>query len=355
MFFVAWHVHRLLGLIVGALLLLLSVTGGVLVLQHDWERALHPERHVVVPAPAQRSRLDAVRAVVPQAPPGYRLYRYKPGVDPADSDQLTLLASDGRTRWVAFLNPATGAVLWSGADQSIVSSWLLHLHMNLRAGATGYIITGIAGLALFLLGLSGLYIHRRPLHSLRRWPVRFDRGWSGAWTDLHRWLGVVSLYFSLALGATGAVYAFRSIPSARAVPPVARAPFDAAQLTPLEPVLARAQETFPGAEIYRLSFPRDARAPLSALVLERSAPVWRKFSRIDFNPRTGAVLAVRDARRATFSEKLSNVVAPLHFGSLGSPLTKWLYALGGFAPAVLAASGFVIWWRRRRQSSDLPR
>jgi uncharacterized iron-regulated membrane protein len=43
------------------------------------------------------------------------------------------------------------------------------------------------------------------------------------------------------------------------------------------------------------------------------------------------------------------MLAPLHFGFHGSPLVKWLYAVGGFAPAILAASGTAIWLLRTRK------
>ena len=50
------------------------------------------------------------------------------------------------------------------------------------------------------------------------------------------------------------------------------------------------------------------------------------------------------------AEKWRSVLAPLHFGFYGSTPVKWLYALGGLAPAVLAISGTVVWYLRRRRS-----
>ena len=79
--------------------------------------------------------------------------------------------------------------------------------------------------------------------------------------------------------------------------------------------------------------------------------MWRKFSRIEFDPANGALRAVRDARDATVREKFSALLAPLHMGFYGSELVKWLYVLGGFAPAILAVTGTAIWYLRTRRGS----
>ena len=49
------------------------------------------------------------------------------------------------------------------------------------------------------------------------------------------------------------------------------------------------------------------------------------------------------------SQKLNGMLAPLHFGFYGSTLVKWLYFVGGFAPALLALSGTAIWYLRTRK------
>ena len=352
-YFVVWTVHRVLGLGFGALVLLASVTGGLLVLHHELEHLVERDRHAVVaPASADAARrpiASLVHAVAPLAPTGYRAFRLLPGDTSHTSDQIMFVAPDGRTRWSAFVNPFTGEILWHGADQALFTPWLLALHMHLHAGGWGYVVTGCSGVGLLLLGVTGLYLHRDRLNTLWRVPARLGRGTRLAFSDLHKWLGVVSIYFSLVLGLTGAIYAWTTAPGQIAAPKPPGAPFDLARLTAVEPLLAQARARFPAGTIQRVTFPSSAKAPLTLLVLERDAPVWRKFSRLEFDPVTGGVRAIRDAREATPREKFSALLAPLHMGFYGSPLVKWLYALGGFAPALLAASGAAIWWVRTRQ------
>lgn len=347
-----WLLHRGLGLGIGVLILFLSATGGLLVMHPELERLAHPERHVVTPPPAG-SRVPLaplVQELAALAPPDHRLLRLEPAAAADRSDKILFLAPDGRTRWAVFTNPYTGEVLWHGPDQALLTPWLLHLHMHLRLGGWGYLITAAAGIALFLLGLSGLILHRRRLRELWRWP-RLHRGWRVACRELHGWIGVIAIYFPVVLGLTGAIYALKVAPGQIAAPKPLTAPFSPAKLAPIEPALAFARDRFPGGEITRIAFATQQQSPLVVTVLHRAAPVWRKFSRIEFDPATGRVRAVRDAREASAFDQFAAMLSPLHFGFYGSPLVKWLYVLGGFTPALLALSGAAIWllrWRRAR-------
>ncbi len=350
-YLVVWTVHRVLAFGFGALILLASVTGGILVLHHELERLIERDLHTipVPPASAALPRTPIVQALAPTAPEGFRPMRLMLARGPEDTERLIFLGPDGRTRWTTFVNPYTGEVIWRGADQSLFTPWLLGLHMHLRMGGWGYVITGLAGVGLVLLGVTGLIIYRDRLGALWRRPLRLGRGWRLALSDLHKWVGVVGLYFTLVLGLTGAIYAAKIAPGQIAAPKAPGAPYDVTQLAPIEPALAITQERFPGGELLRVSFPTTPTGALSILVLERDAPVWRKFSRVDFDPNTGTLRAVHDARDGTFSQKLNGMLAPLHFGFYGSTLVKWLYVVGGFAPALLALSGTAIWYLRTRK------
>lgn len=346
-----WTLHRVLAFAFGALILLASVTGGILVIHKELERLVERDLHTIAATPVSTAlpKTPIVQALAPTAPEGFRPMRLMLARGPQDTERLIFLGPDGRTRWTSIINPYTGEVVWRGADQSLFTSWLLGLHMHLRLGGWGYVITGLGGVGLVLLGVTGLIIYRDRLGALWRRPFRLGRGWRLALSDLHKWVGVVALYFTIVLGLTGAIYSAKIAPGQIAAPKAPGAPYDVAQLAPLEPALALARERFPDAELLRVSFPTTPAGALSILVLERSAPVWRKFSRVDFDPSTGALRAVHDARDGTLSQKLNGMLAPLHFGFYGSTLVKWLYFVGGFAPALLALSGTAIWYLRTRK------
>jgi hypothetical protein len=62
------------------------------------------------------------------------------------------------------------------------------------------------------------------------------------------------------------------------------------------------------------------------------------------------VRAVRVASEAAPLDQFSAMLSPLHPRFYGSPLVKWLYALGGFSPALLALSGMAMWFLRTRRA-----
>lgn len=355
-----WKLHRVLGLGFAAMLVLMSVTGAVLVLHEDLERIVEPG-HVAPPDSAANATppplADIARSVAPLAPPGAQLFRLEPADAPDATHKFIFRAARGDTRWSALVAPADGGVLWSGADQALFAPWLLELHMRLHSGRVGYVIVGLTGVGLVLLGLSGLYLHREPFAAMLRHPFRARLGWRAAFSDLHQWLGIAGLYFVCVLGLTGSIYVYRGLTAKRPpAPAAAEARFGPEKLAPLEPMLAAARARFPGAELRRIQFPAQAGAPLTVLLLHRDAPVWRKLSRIDFDPATGAMRTVRAAADAPTAEKFAAMVGPLHFGFYGAPWVRWTYFVGGLTPGALAVSGVLVWFfRSRRRTRDAAR
>ena len=348
--------HRWRGLGLGLIIVVLSLSGSLLVMHAELERWLHPARHVI-PAPVSSTvrapLVPILQRLQAEAPPGFRPLRLEPGHDVTSSDKIIFNGPDRTSRWSAFINPWTGEVLWQGADQSLFTPWLLHLHMHLQAGRWGYLLNGLAAVALIFLGLTGLWITRDRLLTLLRRPCRFRFGWRIAASDLHKWIGLASIYFTLVLGGTGLWFAISIVPGqfrAEARAPLAT-PFDLGRLAPIEPAITATLREFPNSELSRVSFPADKSSRLQVRVLHRDAPIWAKQSRMEFDPVTGAPARTFRASEATTAQKWQSILGPLHFGYYGSALVKWLYVVGGAMPAVLAMSGAAIWWLRRRDKA----
>jgi uncharacterized iron-regulated membrane protein len=235
---VVWRVHRWLGLGFGVLLVLLSATGSLLVVHHELEHVFERELHMtsVAAAGTPPALADLTRKLIPLAPAGYRLFRVFPAGGEQGTHRIVFRAPDGPVRWDVFVEPATGRVVWSGLEENRLTPWLLGLHMQLHAGRTGYYVTGVCGLALALLAVSGIYIHRDRFTQLWRHPFRLQLGWRVAFADLHKWIGVFTLYFPVMLGLTGALYCLSILTAATPAEPVK--PFDLARLAPLEPMAA---------------------------------------------------------------------------------------------------------------------
>ena len=358
-FLIAWNVHRWLGLAFAAVLIVVSLTGGLLVMHAEIERLLERDRHVITPpaSPASTSRApieQILQRADALAPDDFRPLRLEPAPAADRTDKYVFTSHDGANRrWSAFANPYTGDLVWHGHDQALLHPWLLHLHEHLHLGRAGFVIVGLASVALLALGVTGIWITRDRWRLLFRNPFRrHEAGPRVLFADLHKWLGLASLYFTLVLGGTGLWFAILIVPGALKPETVKPLPavFHFSRLTPVSPALATARATFPDAEIARIIFPWRDGVGLQIRVLHRAAPIWAKNSRVDFDPLTGATLRIRRATDASPSEKLQSILGPLHFGYYGSPVVKWLYVFGGFSPALLAITGVCIWWRRLRSA-----
>lgn len=354
---IVWRIHRWLGLGFSGLLVLLSATGSLLVIHHELEQVFERQLHQAPLATNEGNPpalADLARQTASLAPAGYRLFRVFPAVGERDTHRIVFRAPDEPARWDIFVEPATGRVLWSGPEQNRLTPWLLGLHMQLHAGRAGYYVTGAGGVALALLACTGLYIHRDRFAQLWRHPFRLRLGWRVAFADLHKWIGIFTLYFPVMLGLTGALYCLSILTAATPAPPAK--PFNLAQLAPLEPMFARARAQLPGAEVFRAQIPAAEGGAVSVLMLHRDAPVWQKFSRVEFNSSTGTLRAVTAAVDAPFWAQFRSMLAPLHFGLYGTPWVKWTYFIGGLAPGALALSGAALWWIRRRgqRNAQLP-
>ncbi len=349
---VVWRVHRWLGLVGGALLILMSASGSLLVVHDEIERIIERPLHVAAVRPGATAvpLADIIRTAATSAPASHQLFRIMPAAGPGDTHRVLFRDPAAGTRWTAFVEPASGRLLWSGPDLSLFTSWLLALHMHLHFDRAGYGLTAVAGIALTLLALTGLIIHRDRIAQLWRHPFRLSLGWRVAMADLHKWVGLFTLYFPLVLGVTGTIYCISAL---RAAPPKAVASrFDPAGLAALEPMFAQARDRLPGGQVIRAQLPAQAGGKVTVLLLHREAPVWQKFSRVEFDAATGALRAVHAAHELPAGAQFRSMLAPLHFGFYGAPWVKWAYFVGGLAPGLLAATGAAIWWLRRSQGNS---
>lgn len=55
-----------------------------------------------------------------------------------------------------------------------------------------------------------------------------------------------------------------------------------------------------------------------------------------------------DTRNAPLLAQILDTVVPLDFGTFGGLPVKILWCLGDLSPGLLAISGSLIWWKRRR-------
>ena len=346
--------HRYLGLYLGAVIVVLSLTGSVLVFRGEIDAWMHPDVVRVAPT-TERVSLDRVTHRVEAAFPGDQVRLVRLPQSPTEPYKVWLSeASHERV----FVDPADGTILGHWDERETLTGWLFTLHTDLFAGTTGAWVVGLSGLALALLCVTGLVLW---------WPG--VRNWWMAVTvkakrlnyDLHRAGGFWTMLFVLVIALTGAGLIFYTSAghllhwmtgsTMESEPPPTVTTVQEPRVS-LAEVFQTARAELPNATPTFLYRSQSAQAP--ALVRFRMAgelhPNGRSFVYVD--PYRGVVLRVDRAVEGPLGQHLQHALYPLHIGSFGGIAVKVLYALLGLVPVVLAVTGVIIWyprWRRKKQ------
>lgn len=186
--------HAALGLVAGALLYLICVTGSVSVFYTELQRAEQrgvPEMTAIAPGAVQRG---VAAVLASEGKPTTHLYVHLP----VEDLPRATITTDNRA---VHLDPA-GDI--AGPEEIAWSDFVVALHYMLNVpGVVGITVVGAMGVMLLALGLSGVVAHPRIFRDAFRLRAR-DKGGLGL-ADWHNRMSVWSLPFSVALALTGAV------------------------------------------------------------------------------------------------------------------------------------------------------
>jgi len=338
---VLFQVHLWTGLTLGILLVLLGLSGSILVYEREL-LALGAKPAPLVSASGKRPPLDAflanARAAVPSKRAAATIMLPKPG------EALLVRFQRGPQQGTdVYLDPATARILETRQSPSNALVAFAHrFHGNLFIGGReGRQVVGWLGIAMLLLGLSGLVLW---------WPKRGR--WQGAFflrksargyrfhRELHGAVGIWAFAVFIAVSFSGVAIAFPE--SARAVlslgtpaPVVHSAAKPSPAVRPLgaEAVLRLVQSRYPGAKIRSLSFGRgdEVRVTLGDTA-------------ILVDPRRKSVTSAASAPLDRFMAWQR----PLHEGSGQGPLWRFLVFLSGLLPGLFVATGLSMWLKKRR-------
>jgi sulfite reductase (NADPH) flavoprotein alpha-component len=315
--------HSLAGLIGAVLVVFMATTGFILSLQ--------PVADAVTTLPADGGLNVAMLAdrVAAQMPGVERLVR-------SASGQVVAYGFEDGTRAATIIDPATGAA--SGAyEPSALFGFITELHRSFLLGTFGRGGAGIAALAMLGLAISGLLLLVSKMGGWRKLLAGSrGTGTQRLHTDLAR-IAVVALMLTAATGAYMSAVNFELIPESAAdvfsLPPSSEGDRVAEIGT-----LAALQD-IPLTDLRELSFPAadDASDVFTATTNAGQGYVDRG---------TGAMLSftANDAWQQVYEWFYL-----LHTGQ-GAPLLSLMLGLGALAVPVLALTGTVIWWQRRRSA-----
>lgn len=360
-------VHRWAGLLAGAVLVLVGLSGSFLAFYPEIDRALNPDWATTVPTGQPLSMQRIVDAARPAMPDRF-LHSVFPPANAVDVHHVwfTPSASDQSRMWEVLVDPYSGTVL--GQREAVptlqftrrnIANTIYTLHFTLFMGDNGATIVGFVGLFLLASGLSGVVLWW-PRGKRWRTGLMVKQGSRGIRLhyDMHRVAGIYSVTVLMVLAFSGVYLTFPGYvkPMVRLLSPVQEAP--AIQLPPgahagstpdADAVIAVVARQVPGGRVSCLWLPGASGPAWRVTLREPDGIAWvGGRSDVWLHPATGAILRARRHAEATAGETFLAWQLPLHNGSaFGLPGRILIFAMG-FVPLLMAITGTAIWWRKRR-------
>lgn len=352
--------HGLLGVLFGAVIYVLCLTGSILVLVDQisiWER---PD------APAITSLSDADIAAISaralakaqQAGVAHDIYMQMPT---DELPRMTVYGYDEKGDHRDWNVDATGQLVPHADTPWLEFMQLLHFNLTLP-GAIGRYIVGIFGTILLASIVTGLLAHRRILKDAFRLRWGGSRRLTNA--DLHNRVGVWALPFHLIVALTGSLLGLAGLITIILAMVAYKGDQEKAIASLLGPQAGTDMRAAPPPDVARMLRDIQRRAPGAAvtqLAIEHAGTVGQQVRIMVAAPRhlarNEAFLFSADGGfkwRAGLTDgnagmRIYGMITPLHYGTYGGMALKIIYALLGMGLTLIVATGGNVWLARRRE------
>lgn len=344
-----FRVHSFTGVITGLLLFVICWSGSFAVISYELDWLVTPQARVEpVREPVSWGALEnLVETAYPQAAVGslsaplYRRSAAEVVVDLPWQDSVRV-----------YVDPYSGRILGEYSYFNI-QRFFRSFHMNL------FIPLGVGSYTVMVFALTLLVSMVAPLVFYKRWWRRFLRFKSGGgrvfWSELHKLVGLWSLWFVLIIALTGVWYLFEALrgdlgdgrfnyvgePPYGVMQVPAPGSDPALPSLTLDEVITVAKRQWPELEINLV-----ARGWYSGnedtIYLEGQAgfPLVRdRANQMHLDPRTGEVLWQNSAGDLPVYWIWSNMADPLHFGNFAGLTSKLIWFVFGLALSGLILTG----------------
>lgn len=375
-------VHLCLGLIAGAILAVVGLTGGIMVFYQEMQAALNPELAVVSTPPENRKQLhglgDIVAAAESAKPQGSRFFKvYYPRKPDIAYKFLYYvrdekLANNGDGYYI-FVDPysahAQGVQLWHPKERywgRPLVSFLMQLHWCLLLGKQigGTLNAVIAALSIISL-LTGLILWW-PLTGKFKQALTFKRH-AGAVRfnfDLHKTAGFYLAIVLLPVLFSGIymvlperidvllnLFSPVSRPHAYSAVPagIHSKPQAGRQAVTVAEVEAVVQQHYPAGKLWMLNAPKNPEDVYTVMkndVVELSRFIGYRDIAVD--QYSGEIIGVFDRSQGSGSDIFTDWQWPLHSGHAFGWTGRILVLLSGLACPVLYVTGAIRWLQKRR-------
>lgn len=371
---VVFWLHLLVGVVAGAVILFMSVTGVVLAFEPQLTEWLERDRRSITPPPdAGPLSAETILARAREARPDVRPTAVTLRSDPTAS----AVVSFGREGGALFVDPYRGVVLGGLSPVHDALHEVVEWHRWLGSREIGRPVTGAANLAFLGLVVFGVYLWwpRRWTAEVVKAVTLFRMGLAGRARDFN-WHNVIGIWCApvlLVLTCTGVVMSYQwandllyrvtgNEPPPQAAPARdgrrGRGAAEPARPTVgLDALWAHAEQRVPGWVAISARLPQRPDGPVTFFIQE--PPGWHPTprSQLVLDAASGAVVRWEPYAGQNLGRRLRAWVRPLHTGEAAGPVGQAIAMFASAGGVVLVWTGMALAWRRfqtwRRRSRTI--
>lgn len=363
--------HTWGGLVVGWILYFVFVTGTLGYLDSEIDQWSRPEivNQPVSEAQALSAAFSYLQRVAPDAErwfigapttrerPGLYFYwerAHEEGKEHSEEDE-----------GYGYLDPVTAEKIQARDTHGAQTLYRMHWSLHYMPRIIGEYIVGLCSMFMLVAIITGVIVHKKIFKDFFTFRPRKGQR---SWLDFHNVLSVTALPFHLMITYSGlaffvATYMPLIIAGSYGVGPEAGSTFFkeafpdqleaaplnvAAQMTPLEPLLASVHEQWGEQKIRYLGvdYPNDAGARISVGHIIES-PAYRT-GQLHFDGVSGEFIEQEQANDNAV-HTVRNALFGLHEGLFAGPVLRGFYVFSSFTGIAMIATGLILWTVKRRE------
>jgi uncharacterized iron-regulated membrane protein len=367
-----YKIHRLLGLSLGLLTVVVFLSGSAVVFVPEIDRFLNPEILTASGSGTRATLEEVVKKAAAQyrwGAPGFLNLKLA-----QDGGVHRVLMKEGfgkdKGPWYeVMVHPFSGDVLGERKPEDSFAGFLIALHVNLLLGegSVGESLVGILGGILFLVFLlTGFTMWWPGFRRIRKgFRFRTHKGSELLWRDIHRGLGVISIPIVLVSVITGLTLVFPNYmkPAIKFFLPRAEKAekLEAVdrvvgpQLITADEAYRIVSERFPEAVVTSISVPDSSQKSYRLRMRRQSDPVQHYSNgrlSVSVQAASGQIEEVVDDNEKPIANSLTDVwLFPLHTGELFGIFGRVLILVTGLIPMILYGSGLFVNRKRKKRKN----
>ncbi|WBX99737.1 PepSY-associated TM helix domain-containing protein [Chryseobacterium gambrini] len=378
--------HLWLGLGIGFLIFIISITGALYVFKDEIENATRKEVIYHNEQNIDQKKILPIRtlekAVVAQVKEKYPVHWVNIPIDKKMSYLFYWYEHDPKG-WnyfdefpiykVAYVNPYNGKVLGMYDEKNGFFQIVKMIHWSfLLKQSWGTYVVGIPVLIFVFMLISGIILWWPKNKAARKQRFSFKwknvQNWKRKNYDLHNVLGFYASVFALIFSITGLFYAFLFVQSSiyfifsggkTAYPDFSsittKAPIELRTEGTLDKISNTVKAKYPDSYNFSIDLGHehmdDHEHPNFEVYVKHLSYSYHKSSSLIFDENSGELLHTHDMKDKNFGEKTVGANYDIHVGSILGLPTKIIAFIVSLICASLPVTGFMIWWGRRKKKT----